>query len=136
MKVIGYVRVGVDDHAKNGLGPGQQARRLRKHCALREHSLIDMLADEGMGADSTPELSPITWKNKPLASLANMASVRYQMGKISHGKAPRPEVSPLRALIEQQAATLWRTRQYRKWMARRSKEARLGTAAQLDFRPT
>jgi 2,4-dienoyl-CoA reductase-like NADH-dependent reductase (Old Yellow Enzyme family) len=78
-------------------------------------------ADWRMGIDNAPELLPMTWKNKPLASLANMAAVRFQMRKLSHGKTPNPKVSPLRALIEQQAATVWRTRQYRKWIAQRSK---------------
>jgi 2,4-dienoyl-CoA reductase-like NADH-dependent reductase (Old Yellow Enzyme family) len=78
-------------------------------------------ADWRMGIDNAPELLPMTWKNKPLASLANMAAVRFQMRKLSHGKTPNPKVSPLRALIEQQAATVWRTRQYREWIAQRSK---------------
>jgi hypothetical protein len=63
----------------------------------------------------------ITWKNKPLASLANMAAVRFQMRKLSQGKTPNPKVSPMRALIEQQTAMAWRTRQYRKWTMQRSK---------------
>nr|WP_275578123.1 HisA/HisF-related TIM barrel protein [Dyella mobilis] len=79
-------------------------------------------ADWRMGIDNTPELLPITWKNKPLASLANMAAVRFQMRKLSHGKTPNPKVSPLRALIEQQAAMVWRTQQYRKWTMRRSED--------------
>ncbi|MGV8308106.1 2,4-dienoyl-CoA reductase, partial [Pseudomonas aeruginosa] len=29
------------------------------------------------GKDSAPQLRPITWKNKPLASLANMAAVKF-----------------------------------------------------------
>jgi 2,4-dienoyl-CoA reductase-like NADH-dependent reductase (Old Yellow Enzyme family) len=93
-------------------------------------------ADWRTGVDSAPELSPMTWKNKPLASLANMASVRYQMRKISHGRKPNPNVSPLRALIEQQAAAAWRTRLYRKWIARRSKQAHLEATSQLDLRLT
>lgn len=91
-------------------------------------------ADWRMGADSAPELSPITWKNKPLASLANMAAVRFQMRRLSRGKATDWKVSPLRALIGQQAATVWRTRQYRKWIARRSLQGRAVTASELDAR--
>jgi len=81
-------------------------------------------ADWHMGINNAPGLPPITWKNKPLASLANMAAVRFQMRKLSHGKTPDPKVSPLRALVEQQAATVWRTRQYRKWIAQRSRARR------------
>jgi 2,4-dienoyl-CoA reductase-like NADH-dependent reductase (Old Yellow Enzyme family) len=77
-------------------------------------------ADWRMGIDNVPELAPITWKNKPLASLANMAAVKFQLRKISMDKSPNPNVSPLRALVEQQVATAWRTRQYRKWIAQRS----------------
>ncbi|WP_114240761.1 NADH:flavin oxidoreductase/NADH oxidase family protein [Dyella sp. C9] len=86
------------------------------------------------GVESVPSLSPITWKNKPLASLANMAAVRHQMRKVSSGKAPNPRVSPLRALIEQQVSTSWRTRQYRKWIARHSMQGSRGTAPGLDTR--
>ncbi|WP_191833752.1 NADH:flavin oxidoreductase/NADH oxidase family protein [Pseudomonas fluorescens] len=72
------------------------------------------------GKNSAPALPPITWKNKALASLANMALVKFQLRKLSLGKAPRPQVSPLRALLEQQLANTLRARQYRRWMAQRS----------------
>ncbi|MNJ26596.1 NADH oxidase [compost metagenome] len=71
------------------------------------------------GKNSAPALPPITWKNKALASLANMALVKFQLRKLSLGKAPRPQVSPLRALLEQQLANTLRARQYRRWMAQR-----------------
>ena len=69
------------------------------------------------GRDSAPALRPITWKNKPLASLANMAAVKHQLRKLSRGLATDPAVSPLRALVQQQVATACRTRQYRKWVS-------------------
>lgn len=81
-----------------------------------------------VGIDKTPELTPITWKNKPLASLANMAAVKFQLRKISVGKTPNPKISPLRALVEQQISTAWRTRQYRKWSTCRYKHTRAVTA--------
>lgn len=56
------------------------------------------------GKDSAPQLRPITWKNKPLASLANMAAVKFQLRKLSRGRATNPRVSPLCALLAQQAA--------------------------------
>ncbi|MCH4246607.1 MAG: NADH:flavin oxidoreductase/NADH oxidase family protein [Acinetobacter populi] len=68
------------------------------------------------GQDITPELKPITWKNKTLASLANMATVKYQLRKLSLGKVPNPKVSPLWALILQQTAMARRTRQYKDHM--------------------
>lgn len=71
------------------------------------------------GKDSAPALMPIRWKNKPLASLANMAAVKFQLRKLSRGKATNPRVSPLRALILQQASDACRVRQYRQWMTQR-----------------
>lgn len=68
------------------------------------------------GLNITPELKPITWENKTLASLANMATVKYQLRKLSLGKIPNPKVSPLWALILQQAAMARRTRQYKNRM--------------------
>ncbi|MEG0341054.1 MAG: NADH:flavin oxidoreductase/NADH oxidase family protein [Acinetobacter sp.] len=68
------------------------------------------------GLNITPELKPITWDNKTLASLANMATVKYQLRKLSLGKMPNPKVSPLWALILQQAAMARRTRQYKNRM--------------------
>ncbi|WP_426411113.1 NADH:flavin oxidoreductase/NADH oxidase family protein [Bradyrhizobium ganzhouense] len=76
--------------------------------------------DWRLGKDSAPRLPPITWKNKTLASLANMAVVKFQLRRLSRGRGPDPKVSPLRALILQQAATAFRTRQYRRWIAQRS----------------
>jgi 2,4-dienoyl-CoA reductase-like NADH-dependent reductase (Old Yellow Enzyme family) len=72
------------------------------------------------GKDSAPELPAITWKNKAMASLANMAVVKFQLRKLSQNRTPDPKVSPLRALIQQQIANALRTRQYRKWVAARA----------------
>lgn len=69
------------------------------------------------GKDSAPALRPIHWTNKPLAALANMAAVKFQMRKLSRGKATNPKVSPLCALILQQASDARRVRQYRRWIA-------------------
>ena len=71
------------------------------------------------GKDSAPALPPLTWKNKALASLANMATVKFQLGKLSQSKATVPNVSPWRALIVQQLSNACRVRQYRRWIARR-----------------
>ncbi|MBP8005438.1 MAG: NADH:flavin oxidoreductase/NADH oxidase family protein [Acinetobacter sp.] len=68
------------------------------------------------GRNVSPELKPITWDNKTLASLANMATVKFQLRKLSLGKRPNPKVSPLWALILQQAAMTRRTRQYKNRM--------------------
>ncbi|MEY9335203.1 2,4-dienoyl-CoA reductase-like NADH-dependent reductase (Old Yellow Enzyme family) [Pseudomonas protegens] len=73
-----------------------------------------------LGKDSTPQLPPITWKNKAIAALANMAVVKYQLRKLSRAKKTDPSVSPLRALVLQQLAMSFRTRQYRRWVEKRS----------------
>jgi 2,4-dienoyl-CoA reductase-like NADH-dependent reductase (Old Yellow Enzyme family) len=72
------------------------------------------------GKDSAPELKPITWKNKVLGSLANMAVVKFQLKRLSQGRRTHPKVSPLQALVLQQLSTLWQTRQYKQWMAQRA----------------
>ncbi|MFJ2690239.1 NADH:flavin oxidoreductase/NADH oxidase family protein [Pseudomonas sp. NPDC087336] len=76
--------------------------------------------DWRLGHDNAPQLPPITWKNKAIASLANMAVVKFQLRKLSQDKKPDPKVSPLRALILQQLANACRTRQYRRWIEKRS----------------
>lgn len=78
------------------------------------------------GTDNAPQLPPITWKNKALASLANMAVVKFQLNRLSRSKKPNPGVSPLRALIGQQLAMACRTRRYRRWVSQPSRPAGLG----------
>lgn len=75
------------------------------------------------GQNIAPELKPIHWENKTLASLANMATVKFQLQKLSHGKKSNPKVSPLWALILQQTETTYRTRQYKKRMRQYSHSA-------------
>lgn len=74
------------------------------------------------GRDNAPALAPIAWKNKPLASLANMAAVKFQLQRLSVGKRTDPNVSPLRALIVQQVAEAARTRRYRRWITQSQQE--------------
>ncbi len=76
--------------------------------------------DWQQGKDNAPQLPPITLKNKAVAALANMAVVKFQLGKLSRAKKPEPNVSPLRALILQQIGMAFRTRQYRRWVEKRS----------------
>ena len=62
-------------------------------------------------------MPPVTWKVKPLAAMAQMSRVKAQLKRVSQGKATRPGVSPLLALMADMAATGRRTRWYRKMMA-------------------
>lgn len=68
------------------------------------------------GRNSEPQLPPIRWKRKPLAALANMAVVRFQMARLSRGRRPKPDVSALWALIRDRLYLSRRTRQYRQAM--------------------
>jgi len=70
--------------------------------------------------DVQAALTPITWNNKMMASLATMARVKYQLKRVSQGKATRPAISPLWALVSQQVMTGQQTKKYRRWMAQRS----------------
>ena len=72
------------------------------------------------GLQEAPVLPPITWKNKALASLANMATVKFQLRQLSRGKPTNARVSPLRAPILQQASDAWRARKYRRWVSERA----------------
>ncbi|OLF53323.1 NADH:flavin oxidoreductase/NADH oxidase family protein [Pseudomonas chlororaphis] len=69
------------------------------------------------GQAAHPQLPPIRWKRKPLASLATMAMVRFQMQRLSRGRAPKPTVRPWLALLLDQLYLARRTRQYRRAMA-------------------
>ncbi|OLS63717.1 NADH:flavin oxidoreductase/NADH oxidase family protein [Pseudomonas putida] len=68
------------------------------------------------GQDSAPALRPITWKNKVLASMANMAAVKFQLRRLSRSRQPRPQVAPAWALLVQQIGNLWQARRYRRWV--------------------
>jgi 2,4-dienoyl-CoA reductase-like NADH-dependent reductase (Old Yellow Enzyme family) len=72
------------------------------------------------GVDTHPQVPPIRWKRKPLAALATMAVVKFQMRQLSRGRTPNPGVSPLRALILDQFNTLRMTKKYKTWMAGRA----------------
>jgi len=72
------------------------------------------------GKNTAPVLRPITWKNKVLGSLANMAVVKFQLQRLSQGRGTHPRVSPLRALVVQQLANACQTRRYKRWTAQRA----------------
>ncbi len=65
------------------------------------------------GRDSHPQLPPIHWKKKPLAALANMAVVKFQLRRLSKGRRPHPEVSAVWALVLDRLFIGRRTKQYR-----------------------
>jgi 2,4-dienoyl-CoA reductase-like NADH-dependent reductase (Old Yellow Enzyme family) len=71
------------------------------------------------GRDNAPALKPISWKNKPLASTAHMAAVKYQLSRLSAGRPTTPGVSPLWALLLSQLETRRRAKRYRIWVKER-----------------
>ncbi|UII73838.1 NADH:flavin oxidoreductase/NADH oxidase family protein [Pseudomonas sp. HN11] len=73
------------------------------------------------GRDPNPQLKPIDWKRKPLASLAILAVVRYQMRRLSRGHSPKANVTPCMALVRDQWFLARRTRQYRAAMTQSSR---------------
>jgi len=72
-----------------------------------------------LGKNDAPTLKPITWKNKPIASSAHMAAVRYQLVRLSRRRRTAPNVSPVWALLTAQVSAKRSARQYRRWMAAR-----------------
>jgi len=59
----------------------------------------------------------VGWRNKAYASLAKMALVKLQLRRLGKGQPPKPNASPLLALIRQQIITKRRTRLYRAWVS-------------------
>jgi 2,4-dienoyl-CoA reductase-like NADH-dependent reductase (Old Yellow Enzyme family) len=66
----------------------------------------------------------VVWRNKAYASLAKMALVKLQLRRLGKGQQPKPDASPLLALIRQQIITKRRTRLYRTWVS----QARLASS--------
>ncbi len=69
------------------------------------------------GKSSVPVIEVANWKNKTLASLAYMATVKYQLTKLSKNSRPNPDVSPLWALLSGQVKIALQSRRYRRLMA-------------------
>ena len=61
------------------------------------------------------KIPSVGWRNKAYASLARMALVKLQLRRLGSGRQPKPDASPLLALIRQQIITKRRTRLYRAW---------------------
>lgn len=69
--------------------------------------------------DASAHLRPIRWRNKVLASVGYMAMVKYQLRRLSRGKAARPDVAPALALLQQQLDSSIQNLRYRRWAAAR-----------------
>lgn len=76
---------------------------------------------DGLGAEGT--LRPVTWSDKALASLTEMAMVRYQMRRMAAGKNPALGVRPVVALVADQRVQGRALRRYSRWLASRREVA-------------
>ena len=71
-------------------------------------------------AESSPAFRPINWNSKPLASAAGMAMVKFQLERLSHGRSPNPNVSPVYALVKAQLDFKRKAWKYRRWVGQTS----------------
>ncbi|PKG78001.1 2,4-dienoyl-CoA reductase [Shewanella sp. Actino-trap-3] len=60
-----------------------------------------------------PSIPMVNWQSKPLAGLATMAIIKRQLRRISQGKPPQTNDSPLWSLVVDQFRTKQRTKSYR-----------------------
>lgn len=85
----------------------------------------DLPARWRRGAEATGRLKPVTWSDKPLASSASMAMVRYQMRRLGAGKTPALNVGPAFALVADQLVSRRALRGYSRWLKSRPRTARV-----------
>ena len=76
------------------------------------------------GLSSTGSLKPVDWSDKPMASMASMAMVRFQMRRLGAGKNPAVGVGPAFALAADQLVQRRALRRYSRWLGSRP---RVGT---------
>lgn len=72
------------------------------------------------GAEVTPVLRSVNFKNKIVGAAAVMAMVKAQLIRLSRGRRPKPNISPIWTLIRQQINTKLRIRRYRRWAAKQT----------------
>ena len=61
------------------------------------------------------QLPQLNWKNKTIAALGVMSVTKAQLNRLASGKAPKPSVNPVLAILADRIKTKLRTRRYRKW---------------------
>ncbi|WP_198937928.1 NADH:flavin oxidoreductase/NADH oxidase family protein [Pelomonas sp. KK5] len=66
-------------------------------------------------AEAVAEPVPVSWKNKALASLATMATVRRQLHRMGAGRSPSGAVWPLASLLIDRWKNRQLTRRYLAW---------------------
>lgn len=76
------------------------------------------LPNQWLSSPDKPGLIPnVSWKDKTLSGLANMALVKRQLRRLGNGKPTNPSASPLWSLILDQFRTARLTKRYRKYIA-------------------
>lgn len=68
------------------------------------------------GEADAPALKPIHWRNKVLASGAQMAVIKHQLLQLSRGRPTNPDVSPLLTFVASQLRATRQASRYRRWM--------------------
>ncbi|GAA2182287.1 NADH:flavin oxidoreductase/NADH oxidase family protein [Brooklawnia cerclae] len=74
------------------------------------------------GIDAKVVLKPVMIKDKGVASAAGMARVRFQLRRIGRGRAARPGIHPMLALVLDQLRRRRALRRYTAWLGARGKE--------------
>ena len=70
------------------------------------------------GKELDASLAPVTWKDKGMAGLANMALVKRRLRALAAGQGTPRVYSPLFTLIADQMRTKKLVTRYRQWAAR------------------
>ncbi|MBV8380257.1 MAG: NADH:flavin oxidoreductase/NADH oxidase family protein [Paucibacter sp.] len=73
------------------------------------------LPQRWQAGEALAEPVAVSWKDKALASLATMATVRRQLHRMGAGRAPSNRVSPLASLLLDQLSARRLTRRYLAW---------------------
>ncbi len=92
----------------------------------------DLPARWRAGTGTVGALRPAAWKNKPLASMAQMGQVRYQLRRMAAGKDPRTGVRPVVALLRDLVVVRRALGRYRRWLAARPSDGAALTAAAVS----
>lgn len=75
----------------------------------------DLPARWQAGEDAVAQPVAVSWRDKGLAALATMATVRRQLHRMAAGRAPSGQVSPLASLVLDRLLMRRLTKRYRAW---------------------
>lgn len=75
----------------------------------------DLPARWKAGKSAEVPLPEVRWKNRTMAGLATMALVKRQLNRLAAGKSPKPGLSPVVSLVNDQMKSKKLTKRYRAW---------------------